>query len=195
MPGKWNMEQNFNFLWRYNCLWGRVWEGDFEKTHNYGQFIRVITRIIRNQCHLESEVYWSQLFLPKCLHDLDKTGTKYTSTEHSRVIWIKKSAAGYLNLSQLISISFSTAKDCGMLSVPMNGSLTGVETTFPNAVTFSCDEGFILNGSSVRRCLSDGSWSGFQTTCEGELALMHCYLLNAEIITVWHFTLTLREIN
>ena len=87
-------------------------------------------------------------------------------------------------MSQLIEISFSTAKDCGILLVPQNGSLSGIETTFPNAVTFSCDKGFILNGSSVRRCLSDGSWSGIQTSCEGELALMNGYLLNSAIITV-----------
>ncbi|XP_020615812.1 CUB and sushi domain-containing protein 3-like isoform X2 [Orbicella faveolata] len=62
--------------------------------------------------------------------------------------------------------SFCEAKDCGILSIPLNGSLTGSETTFPNEVTFSCDEGFILNGSSVRRCLSDGSWNGIQTSCE-----------------------------
>ena len=84
----------------------------------------------------------------------------------------------YLYLSQLTAISFSTAKDCGILSVPMNGSLTGSDTTFPNEVTFSCDEGFILNGSSVRRCLSDGSWSGIQTSCEGKLAL-----LNGSVLT------------
>lgn len=87
-------------------------------------------------------------------------------------------------MSQLIAISFSSAKDCGILSVPLNGSLTGSETTFPNEVTFSCDDGFILNGSSVRHCLSDGSWSGIQTSCEGELAVMKDYLLNSEIIAI-----------
>ena len=80
-----------------------------------------------------------------------------------------------LSLSQLIAIYFSAAKDCGILSVPLNGSLSGNETTFPNKITFSCDEGFILNGSSVRRCLSDGSWSGIQTSCKGELHLMFSY--------------------
>lgn len=64
---------------------------------------------------------------------------------------------------------FRTAKDCGTLAVPMNGSITGRETTFPNEVTFSCDEGFLLNGSTVRRCQADGSWSGTETSCEGEI--------------------------
>ncbi|XP_067016808.1 sushi, von Willebrand factor type A, EGF and pentraxin domain-containing protein 1-like isoform X2 [Acropora muricata] len=62
--------------------------------------------------------------------------------------------------------AFCEAKDCGSLSVPLNGSITGNETTFPNEVSFSCDEGFVLSGSPVRRCEAEGSWSGNQTRCE-----------------------------
>ncbi|XP_067016811.1 sushi, von Willebrand factor type A, EGF and pentraxin domain-containing protein 1-like isoform X5 [Acropora muricata] len=58
------------------------------------------------------------------------------------------------------------AKDCGPLSLPLNGSMTGNETTFPNEVSFSCDEGFVLHGSTVRWCQAEGSWSGNQTECE-----------------------------
>ena len=60
-----------------------------------------------------------------------------------------------------------TAKDCGVLASPMNGSSVGSKTTYPNKITFSCDEGFTLKGSVVRRCLSNGSWSGVQTVCQG----------------------------
>lgn len=67
------------------------------------------------------------------------------------------------------ALCFLTAKDCGNLTVPQNGSLNGRETTFPNEATFSCDEGFILNGSTVRRCQSDGTWSGIRTSCHGEI--------------------------
>ena len=63
------------------------------------------------------------------------------------------------------------AKNCGPLAVPLNGSLTGNETTFPNEVSFSCDEGFILNGSTIRRCQDDGAWSGVLTTCQGTIDL------------------------
>ncbi|KAJ7383495.1 hypothetical protein OS493_027659 [Desmophyllum pertusum] len=62
--------------------------------------------------------------------------------------------------------SFCEAKDCGALAVPLNGSITIRETTFPNEASFSCDEGFLLNGSTVRRCQADGSWSGIATSCE-----------------------------
>ena len=76
-------------------------------------------------------------------------------------------ACRYLNALSFYCI----AKNCGPLTVPLNGSLTGNETTFPNEVSFSCDEGFILNGSAVRRCQADGTWSGVQTTCKGKIDL------------------------
>ena len=60
-----------------------------------------------------------------------------------------------------------TAKDCGVLASPMNGSSVGSKTTYPNKITFSCDEGFALEGSISRTCLSNGSWSGVQTVCQG----------------------------
>lgn len=60
-----------------------------------------------------------------------------------------------------------TAKDCGVLASPMNGSSVGSKTTYPNKITFSCDEGFTLKGSISRTCLSNGSWSGVQTVCQG----------------------------
>lgn len=66
-----------------------------------------------------------------------------------------------------------TAKDCGALAVPLNGSITIRETTFPNEASFSCDEGFLLNGSTVRRCQADGSWSGIATSCEGKIAFQN----------------------
>lgn len=65
---------------------------------------------------------------------------------------------------------FLLAKDCGALAVPLNGSINGRETTFPNEATFSCDEGFILNGSTARRCQASGTWSGVETSCHGEIA-------------------------
>ena len=61
----------------------------------------------------------------------------------------------------------SAAKDCGSLAVPMNGSATGGETTYPNDVTFDCDDGFIMAGSRIRKCQSNGLWSGNKTSCTG----------------------------
>ena len=60
------------------------------------------------------------------------------------------------------------ANDCGPLAVPMNGSSFGTETTYPNKVTFRCDEGFILVGSVVRQCRANRTWNGVDTSCKGE---------------------------
>ena len=31
-----------------------------------------------------------------------------------------------------------------------------------------CDEGFTLRGSEIRQCLSNGTWSGNDTLCDGK---------------------------
>ena len=65
-----------------------------------------------------------------------------------------------------IIITF-VAVNCGGLSSPLNGSISGNLTVYPNIVTFSCDPGFIQRGSSVRKCQSNGTWDGYETNCEG----------------------------
>ena len=60
------------------------------------------------------------------------------------------------------------AVNCGGLSSPINGSISGNLTVYPNIVTFSCDPGFILRGSSVRKCQSNGTWDGYETVCQGK---------------------------
>ena len=70
-------------------------------------------------------------------------------------------------LTGLQSASFPTAKNCGVLETPSNGSLVGNLTTYPHKVQFMCDEGFNLRGSKIRECLSTGNWSGNESFCEG----------------------------
>ena len=41
-------------------------------------------------------------------------------------------------------------------------------STFKSTANFSCNEGFILQGSSTRTCLKNGSWSGDDTECSGK---------------------------
>ena len=53
----------------------------------------------------------------------------------------------------------------------MNGSSSGDSTVFPNNVVFSCDPGFILNGSKTRTCRGNGTWSGIQAVCSGRFLL------------------------
>ena len=49
----------------------------------------------------------------------------------------------------------------------MNGSISGNLTVYPNIVMFGCDLGFILRGSPVRKCQSNGTWDGYETVCKG----------------------------
>ena len=68
----------------------------------------------------------------------------------------------------IVGIAFAfVAVNCGGLSSPMNGSISGNLTVYPNIVKFSCDPGFILRGSSVRNCQSNGTWGGYNTVCRG----------------------------
>lgn len=76
-----------------------------------------------------------------------------------------------------------------MLSVPINGSSSGRDTTFPNSISFSCDAGFIMIGSQTRRCQSNGIWSGNKTSCRGNILYINtkfdgkmCRYLSAFII-------------
>lgn len=54
------------------------------------------------------------------------------------------------------------------MSIPINGTLSGNLTTFPNKITFTCDEGFILQGSAIRQCQADKQWTGNATVCDGK---------------------------
>lgn len=73
----------------------------------------------------------------------------------------------YVKVSSLIFCFSDKAVDCGRLSPPMNGSLLSNETTYPNEVEISCDEGFIVRGSFRRKCQADKTWSGESVFCEG----------------------------
>ena len=72
-----------------------------------------------------------------------------------------------LELTKSSSLFVFPAKDCGPLDKPSNGSLFGEQTTYPHEVSFTCDEGFILRGSQLRSCTSEGRWSGTTVVCEG----------------------------
>lgn len=71
-------------------------------------------------------------------------------------------------MSLRCSCSFISAKDCGPLSAPLNGTKFGSQTTYPNKIIFSCDGGFDLRGSNVRVCIEDGTWNGEEAICEGK---------------------------
>ena len=49
-----------------------------------------------------------------------------------------------------------------------NGTVHVFGYTLGKRISYSCDVGYTLNGSSWRRCQSNGTWSGLKPTCECE---------------------------
>ena len=77
----------------------------------------------------------------------------------------------FLNLG--LSNKNITDAECETLDSILNGKITG-NTTYGSIVTYSCNPGYGLNGSSVRLCRSDKSWSGSPPTCEGMCIATFC---------------------
>ena len=68
----------------------------------------------------------------------------------------------------------SAAIPCGNLSSPVNGQVSVEGNTSGSQANYSCSEGYVLNGNSIRMCQSDGQWSGSEPTCEGQVLLCVC---------------------
>ncbi|XP_044053587.1 sushi domain-containing protein 2 isoform X2 [Siniperca chuatsi] len=54
---------------------------------------------------------------------------------------------------------------CGWLPTPRNGKKNGTFYLEGNTLSFTCNEGHILYGSTERTCLDDGTWTGDQPHC------------------------------
>ena len=63
-------------------------------------------------------------------------------------------------------IALPSQPECASLTNPDNGRVTLTGTNFGSQARYTCDRGYILNGSYRRVCQADG-WSGNETTCEG----------------------------
>ena len=58
--------------------------------------------------------------------------------------------------------------NCGDPGVPANGWRLVHGTTEPSTVEYSCTEGYALNGTSERTCMSSGEWSGALPQCQSK---------------------------
>lgn len=77
----------------------------------------------------------------------------------------------YGNASNKIikKIILYSEKDCGDPGSPMNGVLHGSNFKLARQVTFTCNTGYRLVGSSSRTCRTDGKWSGHNAECKRKL--------------------------
>ena len=58
------------------------------------------------------------------------------------------------------------AVSCGPApDAPANGQQSGSGTTYGSTVTYTCNQGYTLQGDSKRTCLANGQWSGVTTNC------------------------------
>jgi len=55
-----------------------------------------------------------------------------------------------------------TAPDNGMINCSLGGD---GEANVGDTCVFTCDDGFLLTGSTSRSCQIDGDWSGTETEC------------------------------
>ncbi|XP_033642026.1 mannan-binding lectin serine protease 1-like [Asterias rubens] len=60
---------------------------------------------------------------------------------------------------------YVTGRSCSPLHPPTYGWISGSNFTIRYTVTFSCMDGYYIQGSRSRSCKSDGSWSGVQPVC------------------------------
>ena len=98
---------------------------------------------------------------------------------------------------------------CPKLGTPISGNKKGHRHDLGSVVKFSCKEGYVLVGSSVRQCQEDGTWNGTEAKCMskynmryhrfevnfiyGHLFFQRLHLIsNTPILLVCHFTNTLK---
>lgn len=55
---------------------------------------------------------------------------------------------------------------CGNPGTPTDGQKIGENYQYGDVVTFACNEGYNLVGSSSRTCKTDNNWDGTQPTCQ-----------------------------
>lgn len=83
-----------------------------------------------------------------------------------------------LNLPDCLCLSYPLPSlsviSCGDLATPPSGKKIGTQTSFGATAIFTCDNGYMLVGSTVRECLSSGLWSGTETRCLGNVLYIHC---------------------
>ena len=87
-----------------------------------------------------------------------------------------------------VALSLSTvADDCGPLNPPTDGLVSITGTTVGSTATYTCNDGFGLQGQSTRTCQTNGQWSGSAPICQRKLDVanlcIHALLSSTNIVT------------
>lgn len=73
-------------------------------------------------------------------------------------------------------VHFETAVvNCGTPGAPSNGQGFSSSTTYGSTVTYSCNPGFTLQGSSRSTCMANREWSEPPPSCESKLHAICMY--------------------
>jgi len=80
-------------------------------------------------------------------------------------------------------LSHFQAINCGKPTVPEHGSVVGESTRYPNTITYSCEDGYEIEGPSLRSCQANGTWSGneAETRCKRKYQYRVIFILVCDI--------------
>ena len=67
-----------------------------------------------------------------------------------------------------IIISCTEIVTCDKLRDPRNGDVDLTGITVGSKARYSCNRGFDLKGDQIRKCQSNGQWSGIEPVCKGD---------------------------
>lgn len=72
--------------------------------------------------------------------------------------------------SELLFYPIPPVINCGDPGLPANGLRYGEDFTISQNITFQCQPGYRMDedGSSVRMCTQNGTWSGNMPLCTGQ---------------------------
>ena len=58
---------------------------------------------------------------------------------------------------------------------PTNGDVTGTSFVEGDTVTYSCNTGFVVTGSTTATCQADGTWDNTATVCNAGIIYILCF--------------------
>lgn len=109
----------------------------------------------------------------------------YPQAENARGCWKAYSTCDQPSSCSLF-LSPTAPTTCPSLEAPAHGTKFGSKYFVGHEVHFTCSPGYSLVGSATRVCRENGTWTGADVTCKGELHF-HYRLLRLEDISTHKF--------